>query len=95
MEENDCSYFVLSLMPIEFILSLHRCLASDKILDNLSNRKTHFNCVFKLSQIKKNRKSLELVNMIVESHNAGSHNECNNCLCRNIFPTLLLLSIGV
>ena len=53
MEENGCSYFVLSLMPIEFILSLHRCLASEKILDNLSNRKTHFNCVFKLSQIKK------------------------------------------
>ena len=51
MEENGCSYFVLSLVPIEFILSLHRSLASEQILDNLSNRKPHFNCVFKFSQI--------------------------------------------
>ena len=26
MDKNSCSYFVSSLVPIEFILRLHRCL---------------------------------------------------------------------
>ena len=26
MDKNACSYFVSSLVPIEFILRLHRCL---------------------------------------------------------------------
>ena len=43
MDKNGCSYFVSSLVPIEFILDFTVACFSQQILDNLSHRKPHFN----------------------------------------------------
>ena len=40
MDKNGCSYFVSSLVPIEFILRLHRCLLLVAISKQFIKHKT-------------------------------------------------------
>jgi len=40
MDKNACSYFVSSLVPIEFILRPHRCLLLEANFGQFVNQKT-------------------------------------------------------
>ena len=57
MDKNGCSYFVSSLVPIEFILRLHRCLVLAANFGKFVKQKPHFNRVFKFSQISQKSKN--------------------------------------